>query len=414
MQLKKSQYTTLLRFAFLPPSVMEFASRKYQFDHLAAYLQFSFEKNMKCSRIVENDNHAFFNTGLQNKAGDFLYAFFIPNENKRQKWALRYIASASELQITAAPDPPVCTLQDFERDFFDFAYAHSDKYQPLAASFSTVQEAREHIRRVFKNAHQLGYIIYENNQAIFHTGVKSADNAYYYAVFSKNKNARPEWYLNGFYTKPLGFSVLPEYVFEIEQQSAVSVSSTLLVSANIADLDALKTVLHEEQLRFSERSDRTAGSREFSYLSIPKLNAIAVLTGQSYHCFIPIIQAILRFHPAQAVFTETASDNITQSPTTISKAVRNPEQAERSDSDLEADPILCSLFSNLPNIPVHPVIETITDDQEGFYFAYICDEFNIPWVILKSSFEQENLQKDTAVSVWKLTVAGLKHQRSGG
>lgn len=177
MQLKKSQYTTLLRFAFLPPSVMEFASRKYHFDHLEAYLQFSFEKNMKCSRIVENDNHVFFNTGLQNTAGDFLYAFFIPNENKRQKWALRYIASASELQITAATDPPVCTPQDFERDFFDFAYAHSDKYQPLAVSFSTVQEAREHIRRVFKNAHQLGYIIYENNQAIFHTGVKIADNA---------------------------------------------------------------------------------------------------------------------------------------------------------------------------------------------------------------------------------------------
>ena len=120
MQLKKSQYTTFLRFAFLPPSVIEYARKKLNFDDLEAYLQFSFEKNMKCGQVMEKEQNAYFNTGLQNKMDDLIYAYFIPNENKRQKWVLRLLAPAAELHITDLFAPPFCTLHDYQRDFFDF------------------------------------------------------------------------------------------------------------------------------------------------------------------------------------------------------------------------------------------------------------------------------------------------------
>ena len=424
-------------------------------------MQFSYEKNRAYNKVIEEDDRAFFNTGIQNENDDYIYAFFVLNSNKRQKWALRFLDTASQLNLGKAIDDPACTPKDYNRDFFDFAFAHNDKYQPLLSEFEDLQTAREYIREVFRRSFQLGYIAYENDQAVFNTGIHKNANEYYYAVFSKNKNEKPEWYLNGFLTNPIGFTVLPDYYGNVQTSSHLSTVTscteipdgvTLLVTAISVEYEALKNVLKDNNFSYVERVNDSIGNREFSYLYIEKLNTIALLSGQSFECFIPIIQAILSFKPHYAVLSGIAfSFDVKRAPLNsviVSKTVWDYESAKINDNivnqrgnKIPASLTLRQLFrkelergmlvkhgdfaSGMKIVNSQEYRESITQyqpevlagDQEGYFFAHICNEFRVQWIVIKTisdygADKTDDVQTIAAYSALKYVVKGLTELNS--
>lgn len=451
-----SNYKSLFRFAFVPINVVDYARKMLKMEDVMLYLQFSFEKNKAADKIIEENDRAYFNTGLLRARYETIYAYFVINTNKRQKWVLKYLGTAEELNIEHTIETPVCTIEDYNRDFFDFAFAHNDKYQPLLNEFEDLHAAREYIRNVFRYSYQLGYIVYENEQAIFNTGIQKNTNEFFYAVFSKNKIEKPEWYLNGFLTNPIGFSVLPDYYCNAQTPShrgkitsctEIPEGVTLLVTAVNVEYEALKNVLKDNNLDYVERVNDSVGNREFSYLYIEKLNTVALLSGQSFECFIPITQAILSFKPHHAVLSGIAfSFDVKRAPLNsviVSKTVWDYESAKINDNivnqrgnKIPASLTLRQLFrkelergmlvkhgdfaSGMKIVNSQEYRESITQyqpevlagDQEGYFFAHICNEFRVQWIVIKTisdygADKTDDVQTIAAYSALRYVVKGL-------
>ena len=461
MSISNSNYKALVSFAYISKTALSHPSLTLRGDELLNYLLFSFEKNQEEGLIIEQEEKAYFNTGLKNSNNEPIYAYFVLNINKRQKWFLRQLATPVALSIEDTELKSVCAIEDYNRVFYDFAFAHDDKFKGIMPLFEDdLHAARTYIMDTYMRANRLGYIHYENQQAVFNTGLKNASDASLYAVFSKNTSGMPEWYLNGFMPKPNGFTHLPDFVqisnLDGERNMRktdkknydVPENCTLLVTAISLEYDELLSVLKDTKLHYTEKKTSSVGGREFSYIYIEEINTVALLTGQSFECMIPIIQGILYFKPRQAILSGIAfsfdmkaapynSIVVSNNVWDYESAKINGEITTNRGNKLPASVTLRQLYTS--NLDRGMVIksgnyasgmkvvnsleyqekikevepELLAGDQEGFFFAHACNEFKINWIIIKAISDYgvgktDAIQKVAAFAALKYVIKGLQ------
>ncbi|MDE7097595.1 MAG: hypothetical protein K2O60_00415 [Ruminococcus sp.] len=79
MSIIKSNYKRITKFSYIPETTLKYAETGLDEEKLSAYLQFSFEKAIEGNLVVENESHAYYNTGLTVQ-GEDVYAFFTVNK----------------------------------------------------------------------------------------------------------------------------------------------------------------------------------------------------------------------------------------------------------------------------------------------------------------------------------------------
>ena len=218
--LLRTRYRKLLDFAFIPHNILNAIKIRDNAvgSQLMAYLCYAFERAQPENLTIE-DSRAIFAPGLQNTHGRELYCCFEPNKNEKQPWALVRIDTAAAIRRR---DPaiilpkPVNALSDFNASLYNFAYIQRPKFEAIAPYFGNdVDRASLYMMHVFYWANKYGYIVYENDRVLLHTGLRdSADGIY--ALFGRNPQKMQPWTLMEFAPARLIGNVerLPDYVLE--------------------------------------------------------------------------------------------------------------------------------------------------------------------------------------------------------
>lgn len=469
----KSNYHKLTSFAYIPIATLQFTSVTLQNDELFNYLCFAFERAQESVNYFIAETYVLFNTGLKREDQSEVFAYFEPNRNtQRQVWCMKGLYVKSQLEHYNIEQFPVanCDLSIFNLHILSFAFAPKEKYEKISSYFTdNIKTAQQYISNVFTHAYQLGYLYIDisRGKAVFDTGLQDQNTKKsIYAIFSKNQSEREnrqEWYLNGFFTEPKGFTYLPDSVIVNDsvspdhtgQQdpSMVHGQGTLLVTALPLEYDALLDVLKDEGLDYIERTESKIGNREFRYIYIKKLNTYVILSGQSFECMIPIIQSILAFKPIQAILSGIAfSFDMSKAPynsIVVSKSVFDYESAKINEDDtkhrgnkLPAGINLRQLYTDKLKKGVviksgdyasgmkvvnslkyqeqlkNFMPELLAGDEEGFFFAHVCSEFKLDWIVVKAisdygTGKTDDIQKTAAYAALSYAVTGLIQQQSG-
>lgn len=464
MPIIKSNYKRITKFSYIPETTLKYAETGLDEERLSVYLQFSFEKAVEGNLVVENELYAYYNTGLTVQ-GEDVYALFIVNKHEgMQKWCLSSVkklasffksGELSENEIIKA----ATSYDEFDISFYNFAFAHDQRYNNILTFFDNdIKKVRNHIENSFKKAYQLGNFIKENDQFMFSIGkIDLNSNIDYCVQLIKNTrlNARQEWFLKGIYQDiTQKFSVFPEQ-FDVNEKEKLNFKAseshqnfTLLALATATEYEQLKLVLKEHDLECSEDSTNDIGGRRLDYLFISKINTVAIFTGKSFNCTVPIVQAILKFKPKQAIFTGTAFGfNVMRSAVgtiIISSTVWDYESARISENDntvyrgykLPANSNLINLYNQklirgrlvregeyacgMKVVDCKEYREDIKErepevlagDQESFFFAHICNEFKVNWIVIKGISDyaygkMDDDQADAAYAAIEYTIKGL-------
>lgn len=461
----KSNFHKLTSFSYIPTATLQLASVELQNDELFNYLCFAFERAKESVNYFVEDMYALFNTGLKTENQSEVFAYFEPNRNtQRQAWCMRGLFGKEQLERYNITEFPVsnCDLRTFNLHIFSFAFVAKEKYRKISMCFEDMWQAPKYISDVFTHAYQLGYIYIDASQekAVFDTGLQDQDSKKkIYAVFSKNQfkreNKQP-WYLNGFYTEPRGFAYLPDSVVVNDFptpnpiEETLPIQATLLVTALPLEYDALLDVLKDEGLDYIEKTEAKVGNREFRYIYIRKINTYAVLSGKSFECMVPIMQSILAFNPVQAILSGIAfSFDMIKAPynsIVVSNSVFDYESAKINEDDtkhrgnkLPAGINLRQLYTDklkkgvvikngdyasgmkvVNSLKYQEQLksympELLAGDEEGFFFAHVCNEFKIDWIVIKAISDYgrgktDDIQKTAAYAALSYTITGLMQQ----